>query len=89
MLLGKMKAHRPAVPAPTALRPCEEVERAFDVDLVRELGVALAAGGEQRGEVEDDLDLVVRRDLVEQVAVHDVAGVGGVAARAQLGRWRA
>ena len=26
--------------------------------------------------MEDDLDLVVGRDLIEQIAVHDVAGVG-------------
>src|SRR4051812_33823036 len=52
------------------------MKRALDVDLVRQLWIALASGGEERREVEDHLDLVVRRDLVEQIAVHDVARVG-------------
>ena len=51
------------------------MERSLHVDLVRELGIALAARRQQRGKVEDHLDLVVRRDLIEQIAVHDVARV--------------
>ena len=51
------------------------MERALDVDLVGELRVALSPCREKGGEVEDDLDLVMGGDLVEQVAVHDVARV--------------
>ena len=59
------------------------MQRPLDVHLVRELRVALSARGQERREVEDDLDLVVRGDLVEEVPVHDVAGVRLDAERAE------
>ena len=65
------------------MRHAQDVERPLDVHLVRELGIALAARRQERGEVEDHVDLVVGGDLVEQVAVHDVAGVARDAERAE------
>ena len=46
-----------------------------NVHLMRQLRITLTARRQQRREVEHHLDLVVRRDLVEQIAVHDVARV--------------
>jgi hypothetical protein len=67
--------HVPPEARRLVLRHAKHVERPLDVDLVRELGIALAARREERGEVEHHVDLVVRRELVEQVPVHDVARV--------------
>jgi hypothetical protein len=61
------------------VRHAQQVQRALDVDLVRQLGVALAPRREQRREVKHRADLVVRRDLVEEVAVEDVPRVRGLA----------
>ncbi len=71
-------AHGPAEARRLVLRHAQDVERSFDVHLVRQLGIALAASRQQRGEVKDHVDLVVGRELVEQVAIHDVAGVARV-----------
>ena len=57
------------------LRHAQDVQRPLDVHLVRELRIALAARRQQRGEVEDHVHLVVGGDLIEQVAIHDVARV--------------
>ena len=69
------EAHRAPEAPGLVLRHAKEVERALHVHLVGELRIALSAGGEQRRQVEHDLDLVVRRDLIEEVLVHDVARV--------------
>jgi hypothetical protein len=57
-----------------ALRELEQVERALDVDRVRRDGRELGARGQDRGEVEDQLDLELREHALERAAIEDRAG---------------
>ena len=57
-----------------ALRELEQRQRALDVDLVRGDRRELGPGGQQRGEVEDEIDLELREHALEQVGVGDRAG---------------
>ena len=56
------------------LRELEQVERALDVDLVRRQRGELRAGGEQRREVEHQLDLILGEHPLEQRPIEDRAG---------------
>ena len=53
----------------------EQVQRAFDVDLVRGDGGEFGAGGEQRGEMEDAIDFELGEDAIEQPLVEDRAAL--------------
>jgi hypothetical protein len=87
MLLGKMKRTGLALPLGLFGGELEQAQGAFDVDPVGQLGGELAAGGEQRGEVEDGVNLVFGDEPAEQRLVEDVADhVDGAAG--QLGRKR-
>ncbi len=56
------------------LRELEQVQRAFDVHLMRGGRRELGTRREQRGQVVDGLDLELRQDALEQRLVHDRAG---------------
>ncbi len=56
------------------LRELEQVERAFDVDVMRRNRRELGARGEERGEVEHAVDLELGEDPLEQAGVGDRAG---------------
>jgi hypothetical protein len=55
------------------LRELEQLERALDVHLVRHHRRDLRAGGQQRGEVEHQVHLVLGDDAAEEVGVEDGA----------------
>ena len=57
---------RPAVRLRFVLRELEQVQRAFDVDLVRRHRRELGARRQQRGEVKHQLDLELGEDPLEQ-----------------------
>ena len=56
------------------LRELEQLQRAFDVDVMRGDRRELGARRQQRGEVEDEIDFELRQDALEQVGVGDRAG---------------
>jgi hypothetical protein len=58
---------------PFALRELEEPQRALDVDLVGGQRRELGAGGQQRGEVEDEIHLELGEHPLEQCRVCDRA----------------
>ena len=70
---GYRNVDRPSVRLALALRELQHVDRPFDVDLVRRDGRELAAGREERREVEDEVDLELGEDALEDVAVEDGA----------------
>ena len=79
----------------TAERPrflhgeAEEVQGAFDVDLVSGLGNELGPSGQQRGQVKDGGNLELAHQPIEHVAIEDVADAHFDATAGQLGIERA
>ena len=57
-----------------ALRELEQVERAFDVDLMRRHRRELGARRQQRRQVIDRVDFELRQDAIEKPRVGDRAG---------------
>src|SRR6187399_934892 len=60
---------RTAVRLALLLRELEQVERAFDVDMMRRNRCELGSRGEERGEVEHAVDLELGEDPLEQAGV--------------------
>ena len=56
------------------LRELEQVERAFDIHLVRRDRRELGSCRQQRREMEDQFDLKLRKDPIEQIAIEDRSG---------------
>ena len=52
----------------------EQVERAFDVHVMRRHRRELRAGGQQRREMKNQVDFELRQDPLEQVGVQNRAG---------------
>ena len=69
-----MKIDRPAVRLRLVLRELQQVQRALDVDLVRRERRELRARGEQRREVEDQLDLELGEHALEQRPIENRPG---------------
>ena len=76
---------RTAVRFALLLRELEQVERAFDVDVVRRDRRELGARREQRREVKHAVDLELGQDAVEQAGVGDRAGELAPASGASVG----
>ena len=68
------EAHRAAVRLALLLRELEQVERPFDVDVMRGDRRELGARREQRGEVKHALDLELGEHPIEQADVGDRSG---------------
>src|SRR5207249_4113116 len=69
------KRHRPAVRLALFLGEFQQVDGAFDVDLVGRRRREFAARREQGGEVEDEVDFIFGEHAVEQLGVEDRANV--------------
>ena len=54
-----------------ALRELEQVQRAFDVDLMRRDRRELRSRGQERREMKDELDLELGEHALEHAAVED------------------
>ena len=74
-----------AMPARLLDGQLQQVQRALHVDLVGGLGHELRPRREQRGQVEDRVDLELAAEPVEQVAIEDVAREADRAPARQLG----
>src|SRR5207245_1256680 len=64
----------PAVRLALLLRELEQIQRSLDVDVMRGDRRELGPGREERGEVEDTIDLELGEDPLEEAGVGDRSG---------------